>query len=328
MVAHFRSQRRLGFTLIELLVVIAIIGVLIGLLLPAIQKVREAANRMSCASNLKQIGLGLLNYHEINGTFPPGSVRNGPCCGTLSGPTWTIYLLPMIEQDNIYKKYDFNQANEHANNGFVRTQFVKTYNCPSDKNINKLLLPDSGPGSGLQYATGSYRAMSGRSDGSAWFDDEDGRAFPTSWRGVLHMVTDFGIPPAPPAGFTKVPFANAESHSTILDGSSTTIMVGEYTTITHPTRTTFWAYAYTSYNQSSAILPPETRQLLNDYDKCTALGGANGDNPCKRGWASMHPSIINFLFADGSVRSINTNIDMNMFANMATIANNEVVTGY
>ena len=99
-----RHQR--GFTLIELLVVIAIIAILIGLLVPAVQKVREAAARAQCQNNLKQIGLALHNYHDTNRQFPPGGITNGDCCSTEGGPNWAILILPYIEQANLFKLYD------------------------------------------------------------------------------------------------------------------------------------------------------------------------------------------------------------------------------
>src|SRR5437763_543913 len=95
-----RRRRSNGFTLIELLVVIAIIAVLIGLLLPAIQKVRESANRMTCQNNLKQIALANMTYHSANNTFLPGIGKNGCCWGT-----WMIPTMPYIEQDNLFALY-------------------------------------------------------------------------------------------------------------------------------------------------------------------------------------------------------------------------------
>ncbi len=319
-------MRRRGFTLIELLVVIAIIAILIALLVPAVQKVREAAARAHCQNNLKQIGIALHNYHDVQKRFPPGGVRNGTCCSWPNGATWTIYILPYIEQDNLYKQYNFNKVNEDPANKFVRESFVPLYNCPSDNNINRLLRPESGPGSGLLYATGSYRAMSGRSNGLAWFDDEDGRAFPLTWRGLLHFVSDFNSPLPIQSGFKPPPYG-IERMASVTDGTSNTLMVGEYTTRTHLSRTTFWAYTYTSYNQSSAI-PPQSRQFLADYDQCVNIGGQGTSNPCKRAWGSNHPNIFNFVLADGSVRSISTSIDTFLFAGLATIAGDEVVSGF
>src|SRR6266852_2903879 len=104
---------RLGFTLIELLVVIAIIGVLIGLLLPAVQKARESANRMKCQNNLKQIGLALHNYHDTYKAFPPGYRASVPYTdgATDTGPGWgwAAFILPYIEQNNVSRQLDFNE---------------------------------------------------------------------------------------------------------------------------------------------------------------------------------------------------------------------------
>src|SRR5262245_39373920 len=121
---HVRPRRCRGFTLIELLVVIAIIGVLIALLLPAVQKVREAANRTHCANNRKQVGLAMNNYHNVYQVFPPGQA-NRP------NTSWAAFILPYLEQENLSRQYDFTAAFDDAKNLAVTQTPLKIMVCPS-----------------------------------------------------------------------------------------------------------------------------------------------------------------------------------------------------
>src|SRR5438067_3713264 len=125
-------SHRPAFTLIELLVVIAIIAVLIALLVPAIQKVREASSRASCANNLKQLGLAIQNYHMANGCFPPALVANGPLVSDSEASGFT-YLLPFLEQDSVQQFYHFDVPwYDRQNFAAVGTQ-VKSFLCPSNR---------------------------------------------------------------------------------------------------------------------------------------------------------------------------------------------------
>jgi len=122
------NRPRPGFTLVELLVVIAIIGILVALVLPAVQAAREAARRTQCVNNLKQIGLALQNYHDTHGTFPPG--RWGGMSGKVYG-THSL-ILPFMEQQTTFDTIDFTQNYDHVNNTLPRSTILKTFLCPSD----------------------------------------------------------------------------------------------------------------------------------------------------------------------------------------------------
>ncbi|MBJ7343893.1 MAG: DUF1559 domain-containing protein, partial [Gemmataceae bacterium] len=124
---------RKGFTLIELLVVIAIIATLIGLLLPAVQKSRDAASRMNCQGHLKQIGLAILNYHDTAKAFPPGYTSSFDSNGNDLGPGWgwNAYLLPYMEEQSLFNKINFSLPIEAPVHAFLRSASLKLLLCPS-----------------------------------------------------------------------------------------------------------------------------------------------------------------------------------------------------
>jgi prepilin-type N-terminal cleavage/methylation domain-containing protein/prepilin-type processing-associated H-X9-DG protein len=309
-----KDKPRQGFTLIELLVVIAIIAILIGLLLPAVQKVRAAAARIQCQNNLKQMGVACHNYHDTMGKLPPGNVWWGS--NNDYGTNWAIELLPYIEQDNLYKLYNHTVQNQNAANAPVYQAAVKTYSCPADLNINTLVAPESGNGSGTTFMMGSYRAVGGATnktgDGSAFWDIGAGPPdIPASLRGPIHLTNIAGL--------------HEENLVGIIDGTSNTLLIGEYSTKTHPRRGTFWAYSYTSYSVSTVTgIAGGGVYMTGDYDGCTASGDSNN---CKRAFGSLHTGGMNFALCDGSVSFINNSIDPTVLGAMATIAGGEVIPG-
>ena len=157
-------KRRPGLTLIELLVVVGIIAILIGLLLPGVQKVREAANRMACGNNLKNLGLALLHYENTNGQFPPGGVvgpfpEAGVTTSTSHG--WGTYILPFIEQESLARRYQWDKAHSAQENQPVAVTQLRIFQCPSVAERNRFMTFGSWAANGTRGACTDYAPIGG-----------------------------------------------------------------------------------------------------------------------------------------------------------------------
>jgi prepilin-type N-terminal cleavage/methylation domain-containing protein/prepilin-type processing-associated H-X9-DG protein len=303
-------KRRLGFTLIELLVVIAIIAILIGLLLPAVQKVREAANRMKCSNNLKQLGLAQHNYHDTNGQLTPMVGPNGCCWGT-----WVMLILPYIEQDNAFKLYQNWGGSDTVSSGFPAPSTVgppyprygtsinvtnttgRRYailSCPSDMNNNPI-----GAITNINYLVNGGNGGTYGAAGPA--------PQPTGY------VQRFGM-------FDGANRTRQIKLTDMTDGLTNTIMFGEVLQGQGVDLRGFawWgdASAMSTYYPPNTTAPDliyTTTYCKNDPARglpCVGTGGAHHSS------RSRHSGGVNVGLGDGSVRFIRNQIDPVTWMNM------------
>jgi prepilin-type N-terminal cleavage/methylation domain-containing protein/prepilin-type processing-associated H-X9-DG protein len=318
------TDRRLGFTLIELLVVIAIIAILIGLLLPAVQKVREAASRAKCQNNLKQMGLALHNYEGIYGTFPGAST--GPPTTATPPPQyrhgWVAYTLPWIEQDNVRSVYDINVNWYDSPNASVIMIPIKVYHCPS---------ADFG-----RRATSSSANVYGKGkEGAAWdyASVNVGGAAP-GYAGTANAERRKGV----------MNDREGSRHAQITDGLSNTLMVSECAN-----RPQYWVMgrqrtdiiaATSNFPAGNVGLGEVSGGVWAEHQKAVSVGGASADGTattgtgpfpcainCTNDWEiyAMHTGGANGVLADGSVRFLKAGMSIEMLGALCSRAGDEVV---
>jgi prepilin-type N-terminal cleavage/methylation domain-containing protein/prepilin-type processing-associated H-X9-DG protein len=286
---------REGFTLLELLVVIAIVAVLMGLLASAVQRAREAANRLACSNNLKQLGLALHSHHDTQGTLPPAAVTGPASHG------WGTFVLPYLEQESLGREYDWGRTWRDPLNQQVVSASLKLMQCPS------------APGG---------RSESGLVRGSPWLTSPGDYA-PT--RAVNSDLVDDGLITAPNSRRGALGINERVSLTAITDGTSNTLLLAE--DAGRPQRWQSRRPVASATSARAGWADPRSGFRLDGYDPATnSPGGPCAINCTNDGEVySFHPGGANVVLADGSVRFLNAGISIRTLAALVTRAGGEVV---
>ena len=293
----FRRSGHSGFTLVELLVVIAIIGILVGLLLPAVQAAREAARRMQCSNNVRQIGLALHNYESAHKKFPPGWIANTPAGEP--GWGWATALLPFMEQNNVYQRLDLNVEIIATQNMPMIETVIPTFICPSDPSLALFQIAEAHDHDHLH--------------GSGAFDDDDhdephnvdeGEKLFTIAKSNYVGVFGTGEVDESPYNSDGTFWGNSRVRmQDFVDGTSNTIVIGERSSRLGGS---LWHGVIPEANASFARIVGSTDHVPNSpvghYDD----------------FSSFHATGANFIMGDCSVRLIPDTIDENVYRAMAT----------
>jgi prepilin-type N-terminal cleavage/methylation domain-containing protein/prepilin-type processing-associated H-X9-DG protein len=310
------TRARRGFTLVELLVVIAITGILVALLLPAVQAAREAARRSQCTNNLKQIGLALHNYHDVHKSFPIGTVAVPPQFGNMEWPNYLVAILPFCEQQPLYEGFAVMLSQPTA-----RPWTVAFPAQVQDKAVSNYLCPSDGKGGGLNtlYVSRLFKSnylgiYSGMNEQDAIDEADPAASFDVGQRGAF--------------GFNRsVKFRD------ILDGMSNTLVAAEHLTGIDERDTRGWPWTARAGRQMLHVqLTPNTNipDESIPYDGfCLAQNNLPELNlPCIGVWAttnnvaarSRHPGGVNGLLGDGSVDFFSETIDVALWRSLGWIS--------